>query len=144
MQAFRFTHFAKKNSVYQVKIEKLEESSGPPDFYIEKPSVDAPACNSFDGQEISCSIRFEPSNLGETRAMLILTSPEAGEYTCVLNGHSTPPKPQGPIKIGKGFNIEFKNPFNEALEFNIRFDNPAFLCTNKSPIRVDAKKATSI
>jgi hydrocephalus-inducing protein len=91
-----------------------------------------------------CNIRFEPSNLGDSRALLTLTSADAGEYTCVLNGHSTPPKPQGPIKIGKGFNIEFKNPFNEALEFTIRFDNPAFLCTNKSPIRVDAKKATSI
>lgn len=126
-----------------MKIERLV-GTGPPDFSVDKPTVEAAGTTAVDGVDINCNIRFEPSNLGDSRALLTLTSPEAGEYTCVLNGHSTPPKPSGPIKIGKGYNLEFKNPFNEAMEFSLYFDNPAFSASNKPPIRIDSKRAVNI
>jgi len=30
------------------------------------------------------------------------------------------------------------------LEFHIRIDNPAFVCSTKSPIKIDAKKLISL
>ena len=73
-------------------------------------------------------IEFEPSTLAESRALLIISSPEAGEYQCMLYGKSTFPQPKGPYKIeqGKGKPIPFKNPFFKKVDFVVRIDNPAF------------------
>ena len=51
----------------------------------------APAADSTKGVEISCNIRYEPFTIGDSRAVLKLTSPEGMEYTCLLYGKSTPP-----------------------------------------------------
>lgn len=144
MQAFRFTHFLKKQIQYSIKIEKI--GTGLPDFLTDKPVCDAVANNSWDGVEITLPIRFEPSNPGESRAILTLTHAEAGEYVCLLNGNATPPMPQGPYKCipGKGIGIDFKNPFQEPMEYSIRLDNPAFSISTKSPVKLEMKKALTL
>jgi len=145
VQAFRFQHFLKKQIQYIVKIERIG-GAGTADFTVDKPTCDAAATPGFDGIEVVCNVRYEPSNLGEARAILTLTHPEGGEYSCLLYGQASAPVPQGPFKIlpGKGAGIDFKNPFAEAMEFSVRFDNPCFTMSNKSPIRIEAKKGVAI
>jgi hydrocephalus-inducing protein len=64
----------------------------------------------------------------------------------LLIGYCTAPQPKGPFKItgAKPPTIDFKNPFLDAMEFTIRIDNPCFVSTTKSPIKIDAKKLISI
>lgn len=90
---------------------------------------------------MSVDIEFEPSTLAESRALLIISSPDAGEYQCMLYGKSTFPQPKGPYKIpaGKGNNIPFKNPFFNKVDFIVRIDNPAF-STGKNILPLDARK----
>lgn len=54
--------------------------------------------------------------------------------------------PQGPFKCipGKGIAIEFRNPFYEPMEYQIRLENPAFSISAKSPVKLDSKKSLSI
>jgi hydrocephalus-inducing protein len=89
--------------------------------------------------EVGVNIKFEPSTLNESRAMLFISSPEAGEYSCILIGQSSAPQPKGPFKIAgpKPPAIDFKNPFFEACEFIIRVDNPSFAVSAKSPMKID-------
>jgi len=100
----------------------------------------APLADSNEGIECGIDIKYEPSNLGESRAQLTVISPEGGEYNCLLIGQASAPIPKGPFKIGaKPVNIDFKNPFNEAGEFTIRIDNPSFTTGAKSPAKIDKK-----
>jgi len=50
------------------------------DFTVETPTFNAPPAESNDGTELGVNIRYEPSNLGDARALLYIVSPEAGEY----------------------------------------------------------------
>jgi hydrocephalus-inducing protein len=78
-------------------------------------------------------------------SQLVVSSPDGGEYICLLNGFSTAPQPKGPYKItAKPPPIDFKNPFFEPIEFTIRIDNPAFTTSVKSPMKVDGKKVLNI
>ncbi len=146
VQKFKFTHFVKKQTVYSVRIERVgaqttqvtagKEKSGSAqvDFIPESQNVTVQAADSYEGFEQEVSVRYEPSKLGDSRALLIVSSPEGGEYNCLLIGQASPPISKGPIKVGgKGEIVEFKNPFFEAAEFAIRIDNPSFTTTTKSP-----------
>ena len=55
------------------------------------------------------------------------------------------PQAQGPFKIppGKSYNLEFKNPLNEAVEVNVRFDNPNF-SAGKVNNKIEAKKVMNV
>jgi len=53
--------------------------------------------------------------MSESVAQLVISSPEGGEYVCILNGYASLPQPKGPFKINaKPPPIDFKNPFFEA------------------------------
>ena len=134
MQQFKFKHYLKKPTNYAVKSEDMEGNPST-SFKIEQATVQAPASESNNGVNVSVSIRFEPNNIGESRALLKLNSPENIEYTCLLYGHSTAPQPQGPFKIstGKPITIEFKNPLIEKAQFIATFDNPIFSLASKMP-----------
>jgi hydrocephalus-inducing protein len=84
--------------------------------------------------------------MSESICQLIVTSPDAGEYVCMLNGYTILPQPKGPFKItgAKPPPIDFKNPFFDAYEFTVRIDNPSFTSAVKSPVKVDGKKVLSI
>ena len=57
-------------------------------------------CDNYEGTEVSIDISFEPSCLGESRAILIVESTEGGKYECMLYGKSKFPQPKGPFKFG--------------------------------------------
>ena len=40
----------------------------------------APAADSYEGVEVGINIKFEPSSLSDSRALLTVSSPEGGEY----------------------------------------------------------------
>merc|ERR1719321_920117 len=83
--------------------------------------------------------------LGEIRALLVLSSPDGGDYKALLVGYTQPPQPQGPVVIAKGKpgNVDFINPFDETVQFNVQSDNPNFVLSSRS-FRVDPKKNTPI
>lgn len=146
VQKFKFTHYLKKQTVYSIKIEKVGPSQtistgakdkaipNQVDFIAETQTVTVPPADSYEGVDHEINIRYEPSKLGDSKAILTVSSPEGGEYQCNLNGQGSPPVSKGPIKVGsKGQVVEFKNPFFEAAEFAIRIDNPSFTTSTKSP-----------
>lgn len=47
---------------------------------MEPKSYNAPAADDHEGTEVAVNITYEPSTWGESRALLIVTSPEGGEY----------------------------------------------------------------
>ena len=135
VQGFRFTHYQKKACVYSIKLERVGQTGACTDFKVDATTINAPICDNINGVELSINIRFEPNNLGDSRAKLVVTNPEGMEYNCLLFGYSTAPQPQGPIKIvhTKTSPVDFKNPLSEKCEFNIRFDNPCFTLATKPP-----------
>jgi len=50
------------------------------DFSVEPSSYNAPAADSYEGREVAVNVTYEPSTWGESRALLIVSSPEGGEY----------------------------------------------------------------
>lgn len=157
-QAFKFTHYFRKATNYQCKVERLDkkvpidakgkEGKGQvplSDFTCLTNPFPAVPADTSEGIEQSINILFEPSTLGESRALLTISSPDAGEYQCLLVGQSSSPIPKGPYKIGgKAQNVEFKNPFQEAAEFTIRIDNPNFTCGAKSPSKIEVAYLTHL
>ena len=150
VQKFKFTHYLKKQTSYTVKIERsghsqatgAKDKAAPNqvDFIAESQTVNVPPATSYDGIEQEINIRYEPSKLGDSRATLIISSPEGGEYQCSLIGQGSPPISKGPIKVSaKGQVVEFKNPFFESADFAIRIDNPSFTTSTKSPAPTQVK-----
>lgn len=97
-----------------------------PDFHTEKAINAAPGAQG--GTEVSVEVYFEPSHLGETKGILILSSLSGGEYLIPLFGMALPPKPQGPLLIRAGHSIiiPFKNVFSHTATFSFTVENPAF------------------
>ena len=62
------------------------------DFHVDKTVVAAPGSSS--GTEVAMEVNYEPSHIGESRALLTVASPIGGEYTFPLFGTCIPPKPQ--------------------------------------------------
>uniref|UniRef100_A0A2K6KCF4 HYDIN axonemal central pair apparatus protein n=1 Tax=Rhinopithecus bieti TaxID=61621 RepID=A0A2K6KCF4_RHIBE len=112
------------------------------DFHAEK-LVNA-AAGGQGGTEASVEVFFEPSHLGETKGILILSSLAGGEYIIPLFGMALPPKPQGPFPIRAGYSIiiPFKNVFYHMVTFSIVVDNPAF--TVRAVESVRPKKINNI
>lgn len=96
------------------------------DFHTEKVITAAPGAQG--GTEVSVEVYFEPSHLGETKGILMLSSITGGEYIIPLFGVALPPKPQGPFLIRAGYNIviPFKNIFYHPVTFSFIVENPAF------------------
>lgn len=110
------------------------------DFHVDK-SVQAPSAGAAGGgAEVGVEVQFEPSHLGDTKAILLISSASGGDYSIPLFGHCLPPKPQGPfaIRAGSSMNIPFKNVFVQPTHFDFHVDNPAF--TVKANDTLKAKK----
>lgn len=105
----------------------------PIDFIPDQPIITALPGDPAKGTEILSNLKFEPYFIGESKAILRVTSPDGGEYSWVLIGSSYPPQAQGPLKIslGKAYDLEFKNPLNETADISVRFDNPNFFLGTK-------------
>ncbi|NWI09406.1 HYDIN protein, partial [Crypturellus soui] len=115
----KFINYIRQKTDYALQIDSA-------DFQAEKTLSVAPA--SVGGSEVSVEVTHEPSQLGETRATLLLSSPLGGDYTIPLVGLAVPPKPQGPFQIraGSSTSIPFKNVFLEHATFRYDVENPAF------------------
>ncbi|MGH0168092.1 UNVERIFIED_CONTAM: hypothetical protein FKN15_053854 [Acipenser sinensis] len=115
----KFINFCRVKTEYTCKIDS-------PDFHLEKTISAAPG--SQRGTEVSVEVIFEPSQLGETRGVLSISSPVGGDYTIPLYGSCGPPKAQGPfsIRTGSTASIPFKNIFLQTTAFSFQVDNPAF------------------
>lgn len=145
--AFRFKTYCKKPHSFKAEIVNFEHEKYPLDFVLEGGgTVNGTPATSEEGVELAVNVRFDPSKVGETRAILRLSSPDAGDYTCLLQGHAAGPQAKGPFKISqKGFDLDFRNPFHEAADFAVKMDNPAFSVTGiKTSVRVDAKKVQKL
>jgi hydrocephalus-inducing protein len=145
VQSFRFLHYAQKPAQYAASIEAAPGHKGlASDFIVESKDIKAGAA-SEDGVEVVVDIRFQPSALGEIRGLLVLSSPDGGDYKALLVGYTQPPQPQGPFDIAKGKDgkIDFNNPFEENAQFSVQVDNPNFVVGKRS-FRLDAKKSESI
>lgn len=96
------------------------------DFHVDKTVAAAPG--STGGTEVAVDVTFEPSHIGEQRALLTIASPVGGEYTFPLFGTCIPPKPQGPylVKAGATTSIIFRNVFSSTTAFSFQVDNPLF------------------
>jgi len=145
VQTFKFMHYSKKPAVYAARIEAAPGHKSPAgDFVVETKEIKAPAAGD-DPVEVSVDIRFQPSQLGEIRTLLVLSSPDGGDYKALLVGYTQPPQPQGPVVMqgAKPGEVEFTNPFQDAVEFTIQVDNPCFTVGSRT-IRIDGKKASKI
>ncbi|PFH36000.1 hypothetical protein BESB_056510 [Besnoitia besnoiti] len=154
-QTLRFLHFAKKAAVYHATLDTPPDdgkglSRGKPNanlenFSLDTKSVSAAADLENKGVEFPVTVRFTPSKLAETKATLVLRSPEGFEYKALLVGRAQPPQPQGPFHQGKGkaINIDFKNPFDAQTEFTFQVDHPCF-AVEKKTARLDPKKSMTI
>lgn len=153
VQTLKFKNYLKKAVPYQVKIERLgapkpaaggkETKNQLIEFTIlEKDPVTAPPSDSKEGVDVPVNIRFEPSSMNESKAILTISNPEGGTYQYYLVGQTTAPQPKGPYKnSGKGIAIDFKNPFYEATEFMVRIDNPSFTTSVKNPWKLEVNPA---
>ncbi|KAM4722980.1 hydrocephalus-inducing protein homolog [Rhinophrynus dorsalis] len=124
----KFINFSKQKTEYSCKVDNS-------DFHVEKVVMAAPG--SQGGSEVSVEVTYEPIQLGESRAILLLTSPLGGEYTIPLFGSALAPKPQGPIQIrsGSSISIPFKNVFLQPTTFTFLTDHPAFTVKPCEPVR---------
>merc|ERR1712187_629318 len=139
-------HYARKPATYTPRIEAAPGHKGPgSDFVVESKDIKAVAAGD-DGSEVSVDIRFHPSALGEIRALLVLSSPDGGDYKAWLVGYTQPPQPQGPVMLsagGKASSVDFNNPFEDIGDFSIQVDNPTFH-VDKRTFKLDAKKSVAI
>jgi hydrocephalus-inducing protein len=115
----KFLNYAKHKTDY---ICKLDHS----DYHVDKTVTAAPAASS--GTEVLVEVIYEPSSVGESQAMLCISSTSGGDYIFPLAGVCTPPKPQGPfvVKAGSSTAITFRNVFGQTMTFQFHIDNPLF------------------
>ncbi|KAM8946018.1 LOW QUALITY PROTEIN: hydrocephalus-inducing protein homolog [Pelodytes ibericus] len=115
----KFTNYTRQKTEYSCKVDHS-------DFHVDRTVMAAPG--SQGGSEVSVEVTYEPIQLGETRAVLLLSSPLGGEYTIPLFGSALSPKPQGPLPIraGSSISIPFKNVFLQTTSFTFQTDPPAF------------------
>ncbi|GMF21897.1 unnamed protein product [Phytophthora lilii] len=99
--------------------------------------------SSWEGKPESILVKFEPEAIGEFRDTLTLLSDTVGEYKCTLQGLSVPPLPQGPYIFSTTKDIEFKNVFSTARDFEVMVDNPRFMVSAAS-LSIPAKSSKTI
>ncbi|CAN2389289.1 axonemal central apparatus assembly [Pristimantis euphronides] len=124
----RYMNFTRQKTEYSCKVDNS-------DFHVEKMVMAAPG--SQGGSEVSVEVTFEPIQLGESRAVLHISSPLGGEYTIPIFGSAMAPKPQGPIQIraGSSVSIPFKNVFQQTTTFTFQTDPTAFVVKPCDPVR---------
>lgn len=143
VQTFRFTSFCDKATEYECFIDaKASDTCFTP--LSTKVHAEASLPGS-EGARCQVDVRFEPSRLGSSRAVLRLVSPQGGEYSCVLTGVCETPKPQGPYLVvnGSSISIKFKNVLESSENFQFSVDNAAFIVTKKSE-KINKKGQTDI
>jgi hydrocephalus-inducing protein len=98
------------------------------------------------GTEVALDVVYEPSRLGDSATQLVVTSNEAGEYSCSLHGHCTPPQPQGPILVkgGSPVAIPISNPFLKTAQFLLNIDNVTSFAIKPNELSLGSKKIATV
>jgi len=148
VERFKFSNYAKTPVTYTARIEAAPGYRGDvtKDVVLEAKDVKADACEfGAAPTPVELGVRFQPSALGECRALLTVTGPGGGEYKALLTGYAQPPQPQGPITIlnGKQGMVEFRNPFDKPTEFSMQVDNPCFVVPQRVQ-KIDTQKVVQI
>jgi len=150
MENFKFIHYAQRSVTYDVMIMPVPGHRGPAtDFVLDIKEITRPAAPPDDGLESSVAVRFQPSVLGECRAILLIKGQNGsgGAYEALLTGYAQPPQPQGPIVIPSGGKntVDFRNPFSEDVEFTLQVDNMNFSVQhNTQVIKAGQKEAIQV
>jgi len=67
------------------------------DYHVDK-TVTAAAASAASSVEVTVDVTFEPSSIGDTHSVLLLSSSLGGDYTFPLTGVCLPPKPQVTVR----------------------------------------------
>eukprot|EP01028_Stygiella_incarcerata_P012050 TRINITY_DN7246_c0_g1_i2.p1 TRINITY_DN7246_c0_g1~~TRINITY_DN7246_c0_g1_i2.p1 ORF type:complete len:3099 (+),score=817.41 TRINITY_DN7246_c0_g1_i2:4292-13588(+) len=136
-QSARFLHFLRAPCEYTIKLEN-------PSFVLAQKTVKAPAATGAEGVEVEVPLQFQPSLIGDSNDVMVVSSPQGGEYVFMLSGQCVGPKPQGPfeVKSGASVNIPFINVFDAPVKFSFHIDNPSFQV--KPGDQLPPKKPTTI
>ncbi len=114
-----------------------------PDFTV-APTVQA-GPGGESGVEVSFDIRYAPSRLGEARATLTLSDPQAGVFTVPLIASCHAPQPQGPVTIPTtgSVPIQFRSPFREAVtvKYHVSGGDKAFVLSSRGEMLAPDKAA---
>uniref|UniRef100_G3VZI4 HYDIN axonemal central pair apparatus protein n=1 Tax=Sarcophilus harrisii TaxID=9305 RepID=G3VZI4_SARHA len=131
----KFINYTRQKTEYACKTDNQ-------DFHVEKIVFAAPGGQG--GTEVNVEVNFEPSQLGEMRGNLYVSSPIGGEYIIPLIGLAQYPKPQGPIQIKAGSStiIPFKNVFYHHMTYSVIVENPSFSVKTVDTVR--SKKTNNI
>lgn len=128
VENFKFMHFARQQVAYTPEVSRGSEAKGAfEDFSVESPQVTG-NFNGDEGSETHVGIRFQPSALGECKALLTVSGPGGGEYKALLMGYAQEPNPLGPfiVQNGKSTMVAFRNPFTMPVRFTLQVTNTAF------------------
>ncbi|KAI4885088.1 hypothetical protein NFI96_023140 [Prochilodus magdalenae] len=144
----KFTNYSRVKAEYTCKLLcnivgiVFTYSTDSPDFIVDKNITVAAGFQT--GNDAGVEICFEPSQLGEIRGLLTISSTFGSEYVFPLYGTCTPPKAQGPLTLRAGSNVSipFKNVFPQTTAFSFQVDNPAFTVKGVDTIR--AKKTHNV
>ncbi|XP_075242911.1 hydrocephalus-inducing protein-like isoform X4 [Convolutriloba macropyga] len=138
----KVANYYKNKTDFSCQISPVDGSNATQDFTVEK-TISA-AAGSVTGSEVPFDVTYEPSAVGDFKAMLEVSSTTAGDFQIPLFASCLPPKPQGPyvIKANSSTAILFKNVFNQPVNFYMTTDNKCFSVKDSDTIR--AKKSHSI
>jgi hydrocephalus-inducing protein len=122
-QIIRFFNYSPVATEFSCKLESN-------DFTMQDMKVIKLQAGGSNGKEESIEVTYEPSQIGECRDKLVLSSKIGGDYTFLLYGHCTAPRPQGPfeINIPNGSTIiTFKNVLNKKMDYKFSVDQENFV-----------------
>nr|CCA18905.1 PREDICTED: similar to hydrocephalus inducing putati [Albugo laibachii Nc14] len=139
VQLFNFSTFNEGRGELKCRIEDTNAFNVPNIRKIE-------GATSWEGRTASLQVTFEPEEIGEVKGSLVLSSENIGEYKCTLLGSATAPQPQGPLVLVEGtLDIEFRNVFSKAQDFELQIDNANFQLSAKTlTIPVKSSKTITI
>ena len=120
-ESFRFRVFNQTAVSFNCVVTKPDVFSVPKVFPVE-------AAKSWEGEDATLGVAFEPTEIGEVRDVLTLTSPEGGEYVCELIAKCQAPLPQGPFSFTQGGSVDipFRNCFPSQTNWSFSVDSAMF------------------
>jgi hydrocephalus-inducing protein len=123
-EQFIFHAFNHTKAEYKCSVTKADF------FTVQNTIVVEPVANGWDGDDVRVNVMFEPTEVGEVRDLLTLSSKEGGTYECELVATCIAPIPRGPFNFEQGsitsIDISFRNCFTASCNWNFSVDSPAF------------------
>jgi hydrocephalus-inducing protein len=93
-------------------------------------TVEGAGAGAWEGSEATVSVSFEPTAIGASRDVLVLSSATAGDYEVDLVAQCSAPLPLGPFQLSlpgaPTVEVPFRNPFTEACQWAFSTDHAAF------------------